>query len=91
MDVVKLRQQYGNWLVLIGGLDNCAILPRGDRAEVRDHVLHLLDAGRGGGYIFGPHSIGPDIRIDTMCYVLELLGEHSCYPIQHRNTGPPAR
>lgn len=56
MDTIEIREQYGDKLVLIGGLDNCAILPRGDRTEVRDHVLHLLAAGGGGGYVFGPHS-----------------------------------
>ncbi len=81
MDAVKIREQYGNKLALIGGLDNSGILPRGDRAEVRGHVLHLLHAGRGGGYIIGPHSIGPDISVDTMLYVLELLEEYGCYPL----------
>ena len=84
MDVVKIREQYGNKLALVGGLDNCAILPRGDRSEVRDHVLHLLEAGRGGGYVIGPHSIGPDISVDTMLYVLELLEEHGSYPLPTR-------
>ena len=82
MDAVALREQYGDKLVLVGGLDNCDILPRGDRAEVRDHVLHLLEAGRGGGYILGPHSIGPDISVDTMLYVLELLEERGAYPLR---------
>lgn len=77
MDAVKIREQYGRQLVCVGGLDNCSILPRGDRAEIRDHVLYLLDAGRSGGYVFGPHSIGPDVDIETMKYVLELLEEHS--------------
>jgi len=76
MDAVEIRRQYGNKLILIGGLDNCAILPRGDRAEIRDHVLYLLKAGRDGGYVLGPHSIGPDISVDTMLYVLELLEEY---------------
>ncbi len=73
MDPVKIQQKYGKKLVCIGGLDNCAILPRGDRAEVRDHIQHLKQAGRDGGYIIGPHSIGPDVSLDTMNYVLELL------------------
>ncbi len=76
MDPVKIREQYGQKLVCVGGLDNCAILPRGDRDEVRDHVLHLLEAGRGGGFVIGPHSIGPDISPATMSYVLELLEQH---------------
>ena len=84
MDAVELREKYGRSLALIGGLDNCDILPRGDRAEVREHVLHLLEAGQGGGYVIGPHSIGPDIGVDTMSYVLELLEEHSYYPLGER-------
>jgi len=81
MDAVKIREEYGAKLILIGGLDNCGILPRGDRREVRDHVLHLLEAGRGGGYVIGPHSIGPDISVDTMLYVLDLLEEYGSYPL----------
>lgn len=80
MDAVKIREQYGNRLVLIGGLDNCEILPRGDRGEIREHIQHLMNAGRGGGYVIGPHSIGPDIDVDTMLYVLELLHEFGPYP-----------
>lgn len=81
MDAVKLREKYGRRLAMVGGLDNCIILPRGDRGEIRDHVLYLLEAGRGGGYVFGPHSIGPDISLETMDYVLELLHEHGNYPL----------
>ena len=81
MDPMKIRRQYGDRLACVGGLDNCSILPRGDHAEIRDHILYLLEAGRGGGYILGPHSIGPDIHIETMEYVLQLLDEHSTYPL----------
>jgi len=85
MDVVQIRKRYGNRLALIGGLDNCAILPRGDRKEVRDHVRYLLEAGRGGGYAIAPHSIGPDISVDTMLFVHEVLEECGGYPL------PPGR
>ncbi len=73
MDAVKLREQYADKLVCVGGLDNCAILPRGDKAEIKDHVEYLLGAGTGGGYILGPHSIGPDITPETMEYIRQLL------------------
>ena len=79
MDAVKVREQYGKKLVLIGGMDNCEILPRGDRAEIREHIQHLFGADMGGGFIIGPHSIGPDISTDTMLYVLELLEEYGGY------------
>ena len=57
------------------------MLPRGDRVEIRDHVLYLMEAARGGGFVIGSHSIGPDIKVQTMDYVLELLEEHSYYPL----------
>lgn len=81
MDAVRIRERFGDRLALIGGLDNCQILPRGDRGEIRDHILHLMAAGVGGGYAIGPHSIGSDISIDTMLHVLELLEEHGAYPL----------
>lgn len=81
MDAVKIREKYGRRLALIGGLDNCAILPRGDRHEIRAHVRYLLQAGRGGGYIIGPHSIGPDVGVDTMLHVLALLEAYGGYPL----------
>jgi uroporphyrinogen decarboxylase len=80
MDAVKLRQQYGQRLVLTGGMDNSEVLPRGDRAEIREHVLYLLEAGRGGGFVFGTHSLGPDISVETAEYVLELLAEYGNCP-----------
>lgn len=81
MDPVKIKEKYGNRLVCTGGLDNTGILVRGDKTEIKDHVLHLLSAGRGGGFVIGPHSIGPDIEVETMEYVLELLEENSRYPL----------
>lgn len=81
MDPVRVRERYGDRLVCTGGLDNCSILPRGDRGEIRDHILHLLEAGRGGGFVIGPHSIGPDIAPATMAYVLEVLEERGRYPL----------
>jgi uroporphyrinogen decarboxylase len=81
MDAPAIRRKYGDKLALIGGLDNTVILPRGDRGEIREHIFHLLEAGRGGGYAIGPHSIGPDVSVDTMLYVHELLEEHGSYPL----------
>lgn len=86
VDAVKVREKYGSKLICVGGLDNAAILPSGDRAQVRDHILYLLRGaahdprtGQPGGFVIGPHSIGPDISADTMQYVLELLDEHDPY------------
>lgn len=82
MDPVKIKEQYGNRLICVGGLDNCEILPRGNRDEIRQHVLHVLQAGLGGGLVIGPHSIGTDVTFETMDYVLELLNEYGTYPLK---------
>jgi uroporphyrinogen decarboxylase len=81
MDVVEIREKYDGRLAIIGGLDNCAILPRGDREQVREHVLHALRAGRGGGLVLAAHSIGPDVSVQTYDYVAQLCREHGSYPL----------
>jgi len=81
LDALALRERYGRRLILIGGLDNAGILPRGDRAEVREHVLRVLAAGREGGLVLGMHSVGPDIAVETYDYVTELLREFGTYPM----------
>jgi Uroporphyrinogen decarboxylase (URO-D) len=81
MDAIKLRERFGNRLVLTGGMDNSGILPRGDRGEIREHILHLLQVGRGGGFVIGTHSMGSDIRVEIAEYVLQLLAEYGNYPL----------
>lgn len=77
MTPAELRERFGQKLAIIGGLDNCNILPRGDREEIRDHLLSLIELGRDGGLAISPHSIGEDISIETMEFVREFLDEHS--------------
>ena len=82
LDPMEVKQRYGGRLAVIGGLDNCCILPNGDRDEIRAHVLHLIEAARGGGMVIAPHSIGADICVDTMEYVLAVLEEQGGYPLR---------
>ncbi len=87
MDPVKIRQKYDGKLAVIGGLDNCDILPRGDRDEIKRHVLHVLEAGRGGGLVLAPHSFGGDIPVETYEYVQELLHTYGDYPLSSATAG----
>lgn len=73
LDAVALRQRYGDRLVLIGGIDNAHILPRGNLEEVRDHVGRLVAMGLEGGFVAGMHSVGPDISVDTYDEVIRIL------------------
>ena len=79
MDPVKLREKYGRRLACVGGLCNTEILPRGDRAELRDHVQHLFEAASGGGFVMGTASISGDVSVSTFEYLVELLDELDPY------------
>ena len=79
---LELRDKYGDRLALLGGLCNAIILPRGDPAEVREHVLEVLASGVEGGLVIGTHSVAPDISVATMELVRDLLLEYGTYPMQ---------
>ncbi len=81
LNPLELREKYGDRLALLGGLDNAHILPRGNRAELREHVRDVLRAGAEGGLVLATHSVGPDISVATMEYVRELMLEHGTYPM----------
>ena len=81
LDPVKLREKYGHRLALLGGMDNAHILPRGDPAEVLEHMLAVLSTGRDGGLVIGTHSIAPDISLQTMELVRSLILEYGTYPM----------
>ena len=81
LNPLELSKRYGDRLALLGGLDNAHILPRGNRAEVREHVLEVLRAGAGGGLVLATHSVAPDISVATMEYVRELMLEFGEYPM----------
>jgi len=72
LDVVELRRRYGDRLALLGGLDNAHILPRGEPAEVAQHVRRVAEVGADGGVVVGMHSVGPDIAVETYDMVTRL-------------------
>ena len=64
MDLVRLREQYGNQAAWIGGMCNSIVLPNGPIEAIREQARRIVEAGRDGGVIIGAHSIGPDIPIE---------------------------
>lgn len=61
MDRSKLKQDFGQKVILHGGMDNQVTLPFGTPDEVRNEVSeNLRILGQGGGYILAPcHNIQP--------------------------------
>jgi uroporphyrinogen decarboxylase len=73
MDVLELRRQYKQELLLWCGIDK-RVLAR-DRESIRKEVLSkvppMIDAG---GYIPQiDHSVPPDVPFDNFCYYWDLV------------------
>jgi len=81
MDILALRQRYGDRLALIGGLDNAHVLPSGDRERIAADLRRVLAAGREGGLIVGSHSIGPDVPVTAYDYLHQLEEDWGEYPL----------
>ena len=81
MDVVALRERYGDRLAFVGGLDNAHVLPRGNRYELERHFLRAVSAAREGGLVVGAHSVGPDISVETMDFLHRLVVDLGRYPL----------
>jgi uroporphyrinogen decarboxylase len=73
LDLLALKQKYGNRLAYIGGMCNAHVLPRGTREEIRAQVDRIKEAARGRGVIIGAHSIGDDIPVENYDYYHSLV------------------
>jgi uroporphyrinogen decarboxylase len=82
MDVVKLKEQYGDRLAFMGNVPNKTVLPRGTPGDVAETVKEKLLAGMGGGYILGSsHSIAGDVPPDNFDAMLEAARRYGRYPL----------
>ena len=73
LDLLSLKQKYGNKLAYIGGMCNAHVLPRGTREDIRAQVERIKEAARGGGVIIGAHSIGDDVPVESYDYYHSLV------------------
>ncbi len=80
MDVVALRRQYGQQLVIRGGIDK-RVLPRGRDAIDRelDRVLPIF-AQTGGYFICLDHQAPPDVPLENYLYFLEKARTYTPCP-----------
>jgi uroporphyrinogen decarboxylase len=61
LELIGLREKYGKRFTCFGGICATDILVRGDKKEITDHVLPLLELGREGGIVLGAASIADDV------------------------------
>lgn len=74
MDVVKLRMEYKNDLLMIGGIDK-RVLTRGKK-EIDDEIRRVSSIFDHGGYIPGlDHSVPPNVPLENFIYYIKSLSK----------------
>ena len=80
-DAVDLKRRLGRRLALCGNGD-VRVWETGDREAIRREVLHKLNAGRGGGFIFqSDHSVTSGVSGATYDFIVGLVREAGRYPL----------
>ena len=79
LNIIKLREKYGNKMIFFGGVCNKHVLPKGDKKEIEAHVRPRIELGREGGLIFGAASIGDDVAPEAYDYYMSLVKKHGNY------------
>ena len=82
LDVVDLKQEFGDRLSFCGNMDvmKWADLPMD---QLKAYVLRKLNAGKGGGFIFqSDHSVPSSVSGERYDYVVKLVREYGNYPLQ---------
>jgi len=74
MDVFAVQRRYHGRLAFHGGMSIQKVLPFASPSEVREAASALLEAGRGGGYIFSPsHSVPYDVPPENLTAMMEVV------------------
>lgn len=79
MDVLELKRQYGERLVLMGGVDVEHMARGPDEAE--EEIRHKVgQAKKGGGYIYhSDHSVPPTMSLKQYLRIRELVRMYGAY------------
>ncbi len=79
MDLVELKEEWGDKLALAGGIDVRAMADKDPRV-IEDEIRKVAIAKRGGGYIYcADHSVPDNVSLVQYQRVLELVREHGRY------------
>jgi hypothetical protein len=73
MVLPEVKEKYGNRLILIGGMCNILVLPRGSRKDIESQALAIVEVAKDGGVVIGTHSIDGDIPVESYDFYYSLL------------------
>lgn len=79
-DLVALKQQYGDRLAFMGGIDVRAMADPDPSVIEREISTKVPAAKQGGGYIFhSDHSVPDNVSFQQYCRVMELAAHYGRY------------
>lgn len=79
-DLVALKQQYGDRLAFMGGIDVRAMADPDPAVIEREIATKVPAAKAGGGYIFhSDHSVPDNVSFAQYCRVMELAAHYGKY------------
>ena len=80
MDLIALKERYGERLAFMGGIDVRA-MAHSDPAVIEREIREKVGmAKRGGGYIYhSDHSVPDNVSFERYQYVMELVHKHGQY------------
>jgi len=70
-----MKAQYGDRLVLVGGMCNIHVLTHGSHQDIRRQAESIVDVAKGGGVVIGTHSIDVDVPVAQYDYYCSVLDE----------------
>jgi len=67
-------REYGDKLMVYGGMDNCFIIPDGSEQDVREHILRLFRTlGKNGRFIASSHDIPTGVPLGNVDVMVETI------------------
>ena len=77
MNLKFLKENYGNDLIFMGGIDTQHVLPHGTPEEVRKHAREVIRTlGKNGGYIIAPaQEIMNDVPLENIIALVQTMKE----------------
>ena len=79
MDMLAIKQEYGNVLTLFGGIGTQHTLPRSSPEEIRSQVQAVCRAvGKGGGFILAPGiGLNHDVPVENaLAFIQAAMNQH---------------
>jgi uroporphyrinogen decarboxylase len=82
MDIVKVKQEYGTKMCLLGNVD-LVLLGRGTPEQVDAEVKDLIrTVGSGGGYIItSGNSLASFLRPENVLAMAQAVRKYGAYPL----------